>query len=138
MTNLVFYFRESTGAQYHSELAKQLSDFMMNILPTTPGEIIPLAQVYCLYNRARGTSLISPEDLYRSCVLMDTLGLPVILREFSSGVRALQPRIHSDNEFCKRIEKLLDRENGVTALFVAEEFGISLTLAKEQLLVSTI
>ena len=110
---------------------------MQNILPTTPGEIMPLAQVYCLYNRARGTALISPEDLYRACVLMEPLGLPVTLREFSSGVRALQPKIHSDKEFAKRIETLLEKGcDGLTALYVAEEFGISLTVAKEQLLVS--
>lgn len=30
-----------------------------------------LSDVYCVYNRARGTSLISPDDLLRACLLLD-------------------------------------------------------------------
>jgi ESCRT-II complex subunit VPS36 len=56
-------FRKTSGALYHTELARQISDFTQNILPTTPGGIMPLAQVYCLYNRARGTgkNIIRPD-----------------------------------------------------------------------------
>lgn len=79
--------------------------------------------------------MISPEDLYRACVLMEPLGLPVQLREFSSGVRALQPRNHSDRQFSYRIEDLIETNGPVTVAFVAETFSISVTLAKEQLLV---
>eukprot|EP00012_Vannella_robusta_P004677 CAMPEP_0206207612 /NCGR_PEP_ID=MMETSP0166-20121206/15697_1 /ASSEMBLY_ACC=CAM_ASM_000260 /TAXON_ID=95228 /ORGANISM="Vannella robusta, Strain DIVA3 518/3/11/1/6" /LENGTH=283 /DNA_ID=CAMNT_0053628411 /DNA_START=158 /DNA_END=1012 /DNA_ORIENTATION=- len=127
--------KETAGAKYHTELAKQLSDFMEGVLPQYPGQVMPLAQVYCLYNRARGTALISPEDLYRACVLMEPLGLPIQLREFTSGVRALQPRNHSDRQFSIRIESLIDTVGPVSASIVAENFSISMTLAKEQLLV---
>ena len=52
--------------------------------------MMTVTDVYCFFNRARGTELISPEDLYRSCVLFDELQLPVRLRKFDSGVLVVQ------------------------------------------------
>ena len=31
------------------------------------GGILPLTDLYCLYNRARGTDLVSPDDLLKAC-----------------------------------------------------------------------
>lgn len=52
--------------------------------------MIALTDLYCLFNRARGTSLISPEDLHRACLLFEKLNLPVKLRRFDSGVLVVQ------------------------------------------------
>ena len=48
--------RTSAGSMYHSELARQIADFVASC-PTMRGGIgmMPLTDVYCLYNRARGT-----------------------------------------------------------------------------------
>jgi ESCRT-II complex subunit VPS36 len=51
------------GALYHEELAKQLADSLQKHL--AKNGMIALTDAYCLYNRARGTDLISPEDMYR-------------------------------------------------------------------------
>lgn len=40
----------------------QLADFLVGPMQRSGG-IMPLPDVYCLYNRARGTELISPDDL---------------------------------------------------------------------------
>lgn len=82
--------KQSAGALFHSELARQLCDFLAKPLQHAGGNM-SLADVYCLFNRARGTELISPEDLYRACVLLETLGLPLRLRKFDSGVMVIQP-----------------------------------------------
>ena len=128
-----------------------MSSFLEGILKEYPGQMMPLAQVYCYYNRARGTcmtiahskgcpisdsllALISPDDLYRASVLMESLDLPVQLREFSSGVRALHPKGLSDEAFCSRIANSLE-DGPLTATLLADQLNISITLAKEQLLV---
>jgi len=50
------------------------------------GGIMTLTDVYCVFNRARGTELVSPDDLLAACKLLSTLGLPLRLRSFPSGV----------------------------------------------------
>lgn len=103
--------KESAGALFHSELARQLCEFLDKPLRHAGGNM-SLADVYCLFNRARGTGalspghlritgkcshfvcqcleLISPEDLYRACVLLEPLKLPLRLRKFDSGVMVIQ------------------------------------------------
>lgn len=62
--------KESAGALYHQQLSRQLADFV--ILPLEKaGGMIALIDVYCLFNRARGTELISPEDLLQACALWE-------------------------------------------------------------------
>jgi ESCRT-II complex subunit VPS36 len=81
-------------ARYHNQLSRQLADWLA--LPGGPlsqvaGGMIPLTDLYCMFNRARQTTaMVSPEDLYRACLLFDELGLPVRLRSFPSGVSIVQ------------------------------------------------
>jgi ESCRT-II complex subunit VPS36 len=44
-----------------------------------------LGDVYCLYNRARGTDPISPEDLLEAVKLQGPLGLGMRLRTYAGG-----------------------------------------------------
>eukprot|EP01126_Amoeba_proteus_P017297 TRINITY_DN1826_c0_g1_i3.p1 TRINITY_DN1826_c0_g1~~TRINITY_DN1826_c0_g1_i3.p1 ORF type:complete len:356 (-),score=60.36 TRINITY_DN1826_c0_g1_i3:190-1257(-) len=83
------------GQLFHSELARQLSDFLRIPLQQNNG-IMSLIDVYCLYNRARGTDLISPEDLFRSCLLFEELRLPLFLRKFESGLLCIQCSLYND------------------------------------------
>ena len=50
------------------------------------GGMMTLTDVYCLYNRARGTELISPEDLLEACQLFPAVGAGLHVREFPSYV----------------------------------------------------
>ena len=45
-----------------------------------------LTDVYCLFNRARGTELVSPDDLLNACQLFDQFDSRMKLRRFDSGV----------------------------------------------------
>ena len=58
--------RASAGARYHQELARQLADFLAAPLAKAGG-VLMLPDVYCLFNRARGTELVSPDDLLQAC-----------------------------------------------------------------------
>jgi ESCRT-II complex subunit VPS36 len=57
-----------------------------------------MVDAYCLFNRARGTELISPEDLLQACTIWQTLDVPVRLRKFDSGVMVIQSKSQSDDE----------------------------------------
>ncbi|WVZ01828.1 hypothetical protein V8G54_022634 [Vigna mungo] len=89
--------KESAGALYHQQLSRQLADFVKIPLEKAGG-IINLIDIYCLFNRARGTELISPDDLLQACSLWEKFDVPVVLRKFDSGVMVIQTKSHSDEE----------------------------------------
>lgn len=71
------------------ELAKEIEKFSANVLDKFGG-VLALVDIYCMYNRARGTDLISPEDLLIACEKLNYISEKVILRSFTSGVKVLQ------------------------------------------------
>ncbi|KAJ6340605.1 hypothetical protein OIU77_008378 [Salix suchowensis] len=75
----------------------ELADFVRIPLEKAGG-MINLIDIYCLFNRARGTELISPEDLLQACSLWEKFDVPVMLRKFDSGVKVIQNKSHSDEE----------------------------------------
>jgi len=127
--------RLSAGSLYHSELARQLADFVTGCpaMRSSAG-MLPLTDIYCLYNRARGTDLISPGDLNAACQLFKPLGLPIRLRKFDSGGTVVQWASHSDEVVARSIAEKVGRMQRATAVDIAEEFGVSLSVAREQLL----
>lgn len=56
--------RQTAGALFHQQLALQLADFLAPRLEHARG-VMTLPDTYCLFNRARGTELVSPEDLIK-------------------------------------------------------------------------
>lgn len=95
-----------------------------------------LADVYCIYNRTRGTNLVSPDDLLKSCSLFTHLGLPCQLVTFESGVRAVQLNSHSREAVWQRLSRLLREVPFMTAYNLANELQIPLAIAEQHLLVS--
>ena len=79
------------GTAYQQELARELAGFLAEPLQRGRGMVL-LQDVYCLYNRARGTELISPDDLVDACKLMETMGFSMVLHTFASGVKAIRVR----------------------------------------------
>jgi len=98
--------RLTAGAEYHIQLARQLTDFMKEPLRKAGG-MLTLTDVYCIYNRARGTELVSPDDLLQACRLFAELGLHIQLRKFDSGVVVLQSAEHSDKAMALRILRVI-------------------------------
>ncbi|KAI3885482.1 hypothetical protein MKW92_014942 [Papaver armeniacum] len=129
--------KESAGALYHQQLSRQLADFVKIPLERAGG-MIALIDVYCLFNRARGTELISPEDLLQACAIWAKFDVPVMLRKFDSGVMVIQNKSHSDEEVFARIKALVLKPEalrlGVSASDAAMTLGIAPALAKEHLL----
>ncbi|KAL1921786.1 uncharacterized protein VTP21DRAFT_10428 [Calcarisporiella thermophila] len=70
--------KDSAGAAYHRELSKELAEFLSVVLEREGG-MKSLTDIYCIFNRARGVALISPDDLYKACQLFEILRLPMRL-----------------------------------------------------------
>jgi ESCRT-II complex subunit VPS36 len=54
------------------------------------GGVIGLVDLYCVYNRARGTDLISPEDLNLACVKLNQNSQKHVVKHYASGVKTVQ------------------------------------------------
>ncbi|CAK9869386.1 unnamed protein product [Sphagnum jensenii] len=129
--------KESAGALYHQQLSRQLADFVREPLKRSGG-MLAMVDAYCLFNRARGTELISPEDLLQACTIWQTLDVPVRLRKFDSGVMVIQSKSQSDDEVFLRLTMLVSNGEaeklGVSAAEAARALGMAPALAREQLL----
>jgi len=122
--------RVSHGASFHRELARQLSDFLSEPLRSSRG-VLALTDVFCLFNRARGTELVSPGDLLQACELLPDLGLPMRLHRFSSGILAVRSLQAAGQGLEAQVVALACRREGVTAVEVGLRLSISLLLANE-------
>ena len=126
----------SSADVYYETLARQLADFIRPKL-VKQGGIMTLTDVYCLYNRARGSNLISPHDLCKAVSYFEgeqhntklaNLGLTV--KEFPSHVKVLIDNSYwNDDDITER----LLRRAPLTALEASRELNISALLANEAL-----
>ncbi|TPX48639.1 hypothetical protein SeMB42_g01930 [Synchytrium endobioticum] len=132
--------KKAAGNMYDQELARQLAEFLERVLPRSGG-MMALVDVYCIFNRARGVALVSPEDLIRACQLFEKLALPYRLRRFDSGLLVLQSQTHHDDDTIRRVRErvqqaTINRGGGLTAIQLATAEKISVMLAREQLLMT--
>lgn len=139
---------KQSGSVYHKQLARQLADFLRhNDKLTKAGGMMTLTDVYCLFNRARGTNMISPEDLLKALDLMKELNLGVSKRSFASGVMVIQDDAFDDEVMAKKLAELATSSftaplqknvepsiGGITVMDVCRAFKTSALLANEQLL----
>jgi len=129
--------KENAGSLYHSQLARQLADWLEGPLGRTPGTMLTLVDLFCVFNRARlsGTALVSPDDLLRACMLFEDLHLPLRMRRFEgSGVLVVHGLNCTDEMVAKQIADLLRIEGPLSPFDVSKAKNISITLAQEQLL----
>jgi ESCRT-II complex subunit VPS36 len=124
---------------YYVELARQVYDFAIKHIAKNNTTLLPitLIDLYCLYNRARGTHLISPDDLLRACQLFASLGLNDLkLEKFPSGVLALIPQ-HPDQatDIVRTLVSHITQHGPATALQLANALHLSLPLTTHYLLV---
>ncbi|KXS19185.1 Vps36-domain-containing protein [Gonapodya prolifera JEL478] len=113
--------KETAGTQYHAQLAREVSDTLDHIFRTSPSKpytsmatgttrappsMLPLTEVYTLITRARANNLVSPDDLAKSCTLMDGMGLPYIMRKFRSGLLCLCERGLNDDQIAARVARV--------------------------------
>lgn len=140
----------TAGTRYHQQLARQLADFLSSppggragarTLLDRFGGMITLPDVFSVFNRARGTELVSPADLLATAQLLGPTRLGMSLRRFASGVLVIQSDSHSDTAVGERLVKAAAAGegegsgwgDGIVATQVARDLRVSVTLAVEHL-----
>ena len=134
----------SAGRSYHQQLARQLADLLSSQgRLQRMGGMITLTDLYSIYNRARGTELVSPDDLLQAASLMEHLHLGMRLRRFASGVIMIQADSLNEASLCQQLVDLSKSDpefqiHGIFATDLARKLCISLLVAKEQLLLAEV
>ena len=122
---------------YYDTMARQIVDLIRPKLQQQKVPVMTLTDVYCLYNRSRGTQLISPDDLVAAVErLSDLPHLGVTYVTFpNSGLKVLQDSSRTDmSTLTNTFVSLCERQGGfITALTVSQMCDISTVLAMEQL-----
>lgn len=67
------------------------------------GGVIGLVDLYCMYNRARGTDLISPEDLNIACSNINRNSAQFTMRVYASGVKTIQLKSFNEQAYYQKI-----------------------------------
>jgi ESCRT-II complex subunit VPS36 len=133
LTKHDIHMRGANKDEYHILIARQLADFLVPKLEKTGG-ILTLTDVFCLFNRARGTNLISPEDLVQALKLTRELNLLIQLREFPSGITVVQLDSWDDEKMATKLVDLCNIHRCVTSLDTSRALHTSPLLAQEHLL----
>lgn len=125
--------KESSGNNFHVQLAREICDYIRPHLEENGG-VLPILDAYCMYNRARGGDLISPNDMKRACELMESLRLPIQVKTLPSGVIVMQLGGESIERLISlSIEKINTSEH-LSAKELAELLGINALIAKQCLI----
>ena len=130
--------KTTAGSMFHQQLSQQLSDFLEEPLKKSSGALA-LVDVYCIFNRARGIELVSPEDLIEAAALFPKIGAGMRLRKFESGTLAIQSSEHSDEALYEKLEAMAQEGGkpvGIGPDDVAGGLDIPLILAREYLLMA--
>jgi len=99
--------------------------------------MMTMTDVYCFYNRARGTDLVSPQDLVQAAELLQGLNLGLHVSRLPSGVLVLQVDDFDPAQMNARIADIAASAaggGGLHSMALARELNVSAVLAREYLL----
>lgn len=122
----------ASDVQFYQHTARQLADFLRPKFTQT-NTMLTLTDIYCWFNRARGSNLISPEDLLETVKQMEKLQLGMKVHTFDSGLTVLRDVRTSDAELAKRILNACGDQDYVTSVSLSRVMHVPAVLAWEQL-----
>ena len=96
--------------------------------------MIGLIDLYCLYNRARGTNLISPDDLNVGCAALDGFSKKYMMKTYSgSNIKTIQLRSFNETAYFEKLAKILEDTPGLTVDKLASKLKINVSVMREQI-----
>lgn len=73
-----------SGKQFYQDLAKEIEKFLDSVINTDRfSGVIGLIDLFCMYNRARGTDLVSPDDLNVACSALNDFSTKYMLKRYT-------------------------------------------------------
>ena len=126
--------KETSGNNYHSALALEVEKFLDQVVDKLGG-VVGLVDLYCMYNRARGMDLISPDDLKIACQRLNQTSQRYMIKEYGSGVVTMQSRMFNEDSYYQKLaQAIAETGMGMTAVKLAEKLNVNAVLMKEHLL----
>ena len=94
-----------------------------------------MIDLFCLYNRARGTDLISPEDINIACMALNDFSNKYMIKKYTkSGIKTVQLKSFNEKVYYEKLNKILNENPGMTADKLATFLKINVALVKEHIL----
>ena len=124
--------KEAAGKEYYTQLSRQLASFVKEAVNRSNG-IMPAIDAYCLYSRARGTDLVSPEDFFISASMLPKLGVGVNFRTLGSKVWVFESESFNEKMQIDKILEHIKKAGSMSAEQIANKLGVNVLIAKESL-----
>ena len=128
--------KSSSGSHYHAKIAEQVDKLLRseNRIEKLKG-IITLTDLFGMYNRARGSELVSPHDLLMATKLFKPLGLGLALERLPSGAFiVVDTKSTNEETFVAELAKSAAfYSKGLDATQVAGLTNTSFTMAQQRL-----
>ena len=67
------------------------------------GGVVGMVDLYCMYNRARGMDLISPDDLMIACQRINSQSSKFMIKGYKSGVVTIQSRMFNEDSYYQKL-----------------------------------
>ncbi|ODV70024.1 hypothetical protein HYPBUDRAFT_178116 [Hyphopichia burtonii NRRL Y-1933] len=105
-----------TSNLYHRELARHISEYLMNFELVKSTSMITLQELFANYNRyltmtqGFGTELIGPQDFNKSIELFEELNLPIKSNTYSKSGLVVMSQKYQNQEFSNIIIQFLAKE----------------------------
>lgn len=125
--------KDTSGKMYHTALATEVEKFLGTVIDNFGG-VVGLVDLYCMYNRARGTDLISPDDLKIACSKMHESSARFMMKKYPSGVYTIQSKHFNEAAYYERLANTIqESQGGMSANKLAEKLNVNVILMKEHL-----
>ena len=123
--------KDTSGKLYHQQLALELEKFLDKILDKFGG-VIGLIDLFCMYNRARGTDLISTSDMSVAAEKLDQTSSKFMLKRYPSGVLTIQSKHFNEGSYYTKLAEVIkETGNGLTAVKLGEKLNVNVLLMRE-------
>ena len=108
--------KEISGTKFYRDLAQEIEKFLDKVINSERfSGVIGLVDLYCLYNRARGTDLVSPEDLNVACASLNDISQKYMLKTYTkSGIKTIQLKSFNEKTYFEKLANILCEQPGLT------------------------
>ena len=127
--------KEISGKKFYQDLAKEIEKFLDKVINSERfSGVIGLIDLFCLYNRARGTDLVSPEDMNIACAAMHEFSQKYMIKSYTkSGIKTIQLKSFNEVAYFEKLAAKLSENPGMTADRIASLLKINVTVIREQI-----
>lgn len=124
----------SCTKNYYTDLARQMSSIVKNIMERRKQEQMTLSDVYCCFNRARGMNLVSPDDILQACRQLENLpDVQLRMVQYKSGLIVVQNQSCDNEELLNRTVQYVEQAGCLSALQLSARLSVSVQLARQRL-----